>query len=288
MLLIDDRESDRELLLPILTRLGLNADVTRLEFGDACFLGNGIDSHGSPCEVTVGIERKRLDNASEDLLSSMTDRRLSGHQLRGLTQCYDHCFLLIEGMWRCGSSGALEVYRNKADGWQPLYRRGRGDAVSWRALMSYLTTLELRSLEQFGRAVHIRYASTREQTAAHYAQLYYWFTEKQWKEHSSCDQVYAKGREQYRDLPGGASNLVPNGALRQPHFARLVAMQLPRIDSRERWVLKHFKTAREMANADVSEWVNLKWVDKKGKERRLGPTTGAGIYQAWNSTVEGL
>lgn len=278
MMLLDDRESDLNFLRPALRDLGIQSDVTRLDYGDACFLGLGP---GGDC--SVGIERKKIP----DLIHSMQDRRLSGHQLRGMYQTYDFCFLLIEGMWRAGDHGAVETFNGAAKSpWQPYYTRlgggtktWRGQAVSFRQLMNYLTTLELCG------HVKLRFASTQWQTAHLYASLYYWFTEKPWEDHASCNEIYAKGQGPRRDITGSASALAGGN---KPHFARLVAMQIPGIDGRERHVVKRFSTAREMANATLAEWVSLPWVTKTGKPRRLGPVVGKKAFEAWNSRVEGL
>lgn len=276
MMLLDDRESDLAYLSPALKNLGVDNATCRLDFGDACFIGHGADSSGAPCEVAVGLERKRLN----DLISSMQDRRLSGHQLRGMARAYQYTFLFVEGMWRGGDHGAVEIY--SGGGWKPYYtRRGggartwSGAAISYRQVMNYLTTLELVG------GVHVRFTSTNEQTAHQYAALYHWFTEKPWHEHQSCNEIYAKGRGVQRDLPGGRKLAETS----KPHFARLVAMQIPHIDGRERYVVKHFGSARAMANATVEEWVNLPWVTKTGKDRRLGPVAGTAAYEAWNSEV---
>lgn len=284
MMILDDRESDLPFLSPALTRLGVPNSTLRLEFGDACFSGNGINSSGDPATVTIGIERKRLP----DLIKSMQDRRLSGHQLRGMARTYDHLYLFIEGMWRAGDHGAIEIQQGRdANGrvkWEPYYTRrgyrypGSGHAISFRQVMNYLTSLELLG------GVKLRFSSTQEQTANLYASLYYWFTEKDWDDHGSCNEIYAKGQGTRRDLPGPSRLL---GTSAKPAFARLVAMQIPHIDGRERDVIRHFKSARAMAEASLEDWVEMPWVTKKtGKLRRLGPVAGKAAFEAWNEEVD--
>ena len=91
---IDDRETD---LIPVLSKLDVPSQAVRLEYGDVMWEGLG-PNHS---EVLVGCERKKLS----DLVNSMKDRRLSGHQLRGMSQAYDYRLLWTEGQWRPGQDG---------------------------------------------------------------------------------------------------------------------------------------------------------------------------------------
>jgi len=86
LILVDDRSGSSE-LAPLLQ----SAELTRLDYGDFAWVGNG--PHGP---AIVGVERKTL----LDLLSSIQSGRLSGHQLVGMTNAYDWSYLLVEGVWR--------------------------------------------------------------------------------------------------------------------------------------------------------------------------------------------
>jgi len=99
---------------------GIKVNRTKLEFGDLAFEGRG--PHGA-CSIV--IERKRIT----DLIQSMESRRLSGHQLPGMAERYDYCYLIVEGIWRPGQNGELEI-RNGS------WSTGHGRALSYRAVIA--------------------------------------------------------------------------------------------------------------------------------------------------------
>ena len=127
MIVLDDRERD---IMPCLSRFDVPAAPCRLDFGDAFFIGCG--PLGS---VTIGFERKKLT----DLIASMRDRRLAGHQLRGMWGSYDYVYLVIEGIWRAGDGGSIE--HPVGGRWVPLYFKSTG--ISYRQVDSFISTLEL-------------------------------------------------------------------------------------------------------------------------------------------------
>src|SRR5258708_3403809 len=94
VIVLDRREAPA--LQEAVRATGIEMAVTELSFGDAMFLGKGPEG-----ECSVGFERKKLD----DLITSMKDRRLSGHQLRGCWQAYTFVYLLSEGIFRERSGG---------------------------------------------------------------------------------------------------------------------------------------------------------------------------------------
>jgi ERCC4-type nuclease len=67
-----------------------------LPFGDIAFNGHGPDKS----VLKIGVERKTLS----DLLNSIRSDRLLGHQLPGMANTYDVCYLFIEGIWKEGES----------------------------------------------------------------------------------------------------------------------------------------------------------------------------------------
>ncbi|MBV9082012.1 MAG: hypothetical protein JOZ62_05000, partial [Acidobacteriaceae bacterium] len=107
--MLDDREDYA--LYKLLSGYDLAVERTRLDFADLAFEGIGPGNH----PVMVGIERKHMG----DLAQCVIDRRLSGHQLKGMAEMYDYCYLLIEDQWRPDQSGGIEVYRGGR--WTPLY-----------------------------------------------------------------------------------------------------------------------------------------------------------------------
>lgn len=287
MILIDRRENND--ILKLVRHLDVEAEETELEFGDCCFLGSGPNG-----ECTVGVERKRID----DLINSMKDRRLSGHQLRGMFATYDFNFLIIESLWRPGSSDCIEVYLG--GGWKPLFRRyGDRRAVSYQQVMNYLTTLELKG------GVIIRRSASPQETAVQYVSLWKWF-QKPWEDHQSHDQVYtntpAKGHGSNwaglhtHDGKGAGrvgSSPVLNGN-GNPSTLLRSAMQLPGVDKRARMVEEYFGTLQSMTLAGlppslykmVKDWyaanpgaAEKAWENLPG----IGEKTAAAIVRAYTT-----
>lgn len=233
-LILDDREDSS--LRRALTCYDLQVEVTRLEFADACWEGRGPRG-----PALIGIERKRLP----DLVKSMTDRRLSGHQLRGMWQHYDYCYLIIEGLWRPDTSGGIELLSGSR--WQSLYSGGSG--VNFRQVDSYISSLELR-----GGVIVCRTASPTE-TAALYASRFHWW-QKPWDDHRSHDQIYAVTPGD--QLRRGRAALLT----REPGLIEKIAAQLPGIDRKAWDVGKHFDSVQDMVLADEREWMEIDGIGK--------------------------
>jgi ERCC4-type nuclease len=159
---VDDRTGSiefanrlRALLLPV--------EVCRLDFADFAFTGIGHD--GAP--LYIGIERKSI--LTSDLLNSIQTGRLKDHQLPGMAAHYEHRYLLIEGVYRRGETGKLEVLKG---GW-----RGVHGGLPYTYLDNHLTSMEV----MFG--VRVRRSTGEADTARVVEGLYkYW----QKPEHTSC------------------------------------------------------------------------------------------------------
>jgi hypothetical protein len=298
MLLIDRRERE---IPDDLKHFDIPFTVTELEFGDCMFEGNGPDG-----TVVVGCERKKLG----DFIQSMKDRRLSGHQLRGMSTSYDFIYLFIEGIWRPGRHGEIEELRGRD--WAPFYSRGdefgQGNgrsAISYRQVIAYRT-----SIETIGNIVVERTMSSFE-TAANYSAIYHWW-QKPWADHKSYDQVHctnnlpAKGHgsawtkphthdEEFDQAmrPRGRATLMKE----LPSTLWRSASQLPGIDTRAKLVVDHFETVREMANAncplcracpnhgvrDEKEWAGIKNEEVTADGRRkpgIGMATAKAVVRA--------
>jgi ERCC4-type nuclease len=93
---IDNRRGSAELAKYI----SVPYELTRMDFADFCFVGNGPDG-----PVNIGIERKTI----RDLLSSINTGRLSGHQLIGLANSYDYIYIVVDGAFKAKSDGLLRV-----------------------------------------------------------------------------------------------------------------------------------------------------------------------------------
>ena len=254
MLILDRRETDLE---PILRRHDVEVVVSELEFGDLLFTGNGPDG-----ECMVGVERKRLS----DLVNSMKDRRLSGHQLAGLWRSVDYVFLFVESVFRPGPHGEIEELRDRD--WRPFYSVGKG---SGRQSLTHRSSLYLTSLELLGNVV-VRRSPNMNATAAQYAALYSWFQKPWGKHHAHYSDLHKHSRERARDGLGtphahdeefgkyGRGRAIVVG--KPPSTCWRMASQLPGIDSRAEKVAEHFGSVRAMVEAGEKEWATIDGIGK--------------------------
>ena len=262
MLILDRRESEltkdgrpirpggHELTLA-LRRYDIElATNIELPFGDAMFAG-----HGEQGDCTVGIEHKRLS----DVVASMKDRRLSGHQLRGLWASYDYVWLVVEGVWRPGSGGEIEELHGHE--WRPLFGRDR-QAVNYRQVVSFLHSLTLRSRSpQTGEPLRVIRTQNPKQSAAEYVALYKGFTEKTWEQHHAHDQIYTE-----MTLPPRRVGFV------QAKVTKLWKMlaQMDGLDRRAQAVAAYFEadtlaeSLQNVVGADEKAWRKVPGVGKKG------------------------
>lgn len=161
MILVDDRTGSVE-FANRLRALGVPVQVTHLDFADFAF--SGIDNGES---LWIGIERKSI--ITSDLMNSIQTGRLKDHQLPGMLERYEHRYLLVEGIYRRGETGVLEVLKGT---WRPIHGK-----LPYTYLENHLTSLEVT----FG--VRIRKSLSEADTAKVVVDLYkYW----QKPEHTSC------------------------------------------------------------------------------------------------------
>lgn len=228
MIHIDSRVGSRELAryLP-----ADSVRLTRLQYGDAMFLGNGRD--GVP--VTIGIELKTVG----DLMRSIVDGRFSGTQLPGLLRDYHVVYLILEGRYRAEpATGLLQV-----PGGNQIWRDADFGAKRWmyRDLHGFLTTVESR------HGVRLRLTYDRRESARVVAELYHWWVDKTWEEHRSACQFDTSGEP----------TLLPASLLRR------VAAQLRGIGwTRAQAVEQHFSSVIDMILAPVEEWMRIPGIGK--------------------------
>jgi ERCC4-type nuclease len=228
---LDSRVGSVE-LAPYFNSYGLKPQITRLDFGDVDFMGRGPSG-----ECAVVVERKVIN----DLIQSMQSRRLSGHQLPGLADGYDVCYLIVEGIWRPGNQDQLEIRNGQ---WRESPRGG----FSYRAIDHYLTSLEQRA------GVIYRRTSTPRETVACIVNLFRWWREKAWDEHRSHDMLYAPVSDGRR----------MSMYVRKPNLVEKVACQLPGVDRKARDIAAKFANVRELALADEATWQSIKGIGVKG------------------------
>ena len=250
-LLVDDREDS--LLVQHLETFGLPLSVCRLDFGDLA-----IES----CDGRlIGYERKRLS----DLINSMQDRRLSGHQLRGMYSLYDRVELVVEGVWRPGEGGEIMVPNGRTGTWTTYYNHARS-GISFRQVDSYLY-----SLQECG-GVYVWRTGSVQETAHLYASRWHWW-QKAYHLHKSHDVLFANEPSAQRR---GAVTL-HQGA---PNIVTLLAAQLPGLDAKAWDVGKHFASAYDRVNATVAEWRRVEWTDRSGHVKHFGKETAAEIVRS--------
>lgn len=240
---LDYRTGSKE-LAPLFTPYGIKVETKKLDFGDLAFEGNGPTGRSS-----IVIERKVIG----DLVASMQSKRLSGHQMPGMAESYDYCYLIVEGIWRPGPDGELQMGQGTFDAevafggrWSSGYGNRR---LLYRAVDNYLATLELHA------GVIYRRTLSPAETVAVVVDLYRWWNEKLWEAHSSHLGVYAPAIAK----PGkGRLNL----ARRRVSLAEKWAMQLEGIETKAQQVAAHFGSAKAMANAEAGDWLEIKGIGK--------------------------
>lgn len=239
IILIDDRVGSAD-LIGHLRHWQVPCAMDRLEFGDACFVGNG--PRGS---VSVGVEVKKV----HDALQCMTDGRFAGHQLPGLVKTYDRIWLILEGKFTVdfGSGLLLAEGRRRRE-----YAHG-SRRFMYRDLDSWLTTMEICA------GVRSRRTTDRVETARVLADLHGWFG-KDYADHKAHLALHVQGS-------------TPDVALfARPSLARMVAAQLPGVGfKKSQAVVRRFVNVREMAEATVEEWASIDGIGDVLAER---------IYQA--------
>lgn len=247
-ILLDDREDPS--LLQQLNRYGLPITVCRLDYADIVL---------EACDGRlIGYERKRLT----DLIASMEDRRLSGLQLKGMYEIYDRIELIVEGVWRPGENGEIEVAGR--GGWQPLYFRGSG--ISFRQVDSFLY-----SQYECGGVAVWRTGFVTE-TAQLLTSRWHWW-QKPYHLHKSHDVLFTNNPAAQRR---GAVTLYQG----EPNPVVMLAAQIPGIDAKAWDVGKYFASPLEMATAGVADWRKCPWTDRSGNIKHFGAETAKKIV-AW-------
>lgn len=246
---LDNRTGSKE-LAPLFLPYGIQPRVGRLDFGDVAFEGNGPRGRSA-----IAIERKQM----EELITSIQSKRLSGFQLPGMADAYDYGYLIVEGLWRPGAYGEMQIGRGSLDTektfggrWLPSYER-----LNHRSVDNYLSTLELHA------GIIYRRSLTPVETVAIIVDLYHWWNDKLWHEHSSHLAVYAPAT-----AASGKGRL--NLAHREASWLEKMAMQLPGLDKKAQVVAEHFRSPRAMANASLEDWVEIKGIGKPTAKRLVG------------------
>ncbi len=228
MIYIDDRIGSKELLPHIPKKLSC---LTHLDYADAAFLGRGPDDN----PISIGIERKRIN----DLITSMTSGRLSGHQLPGLRSAYDVVYLVVEGLWRANPrDGILE--KPIGGGWRPIQLGARRFMA--KEIWSYLNTLQICG------GVLIWKSGSERATGQWLVNLYYWWNSKSLDEHKSHEALH---------IP------IAQLSTKKPSIVQRVAATLPGVGfNKSKEIAQKFSTVQEMVLAMEGDWLNVPGIGK--------------------------
>ncbi len=242
-MVVDDRAGSKD-LYPLLRQRGVrDVELGRMEYGDVSLVGNGPE--GAP--VLVGVEYKRLG----DMISCIEDGRFSGHQLPGMLESFDRLYLVVEGIWREGRDGMLEVPRGA--GWKPLVH-GRSSRSMASSLRSFLFTMS----EKIG--IRVMLTGTPSQTVDWLYHLNRWWTGKEWEEHRA-----------YLSFDNSSALSLVS----RPSLVRRVAKELPGVGwERSGAVAKHFDSVVSMAMAEAAEWENIDGIGKTTARRVVAALEG--------------
>lgn len=236
MILLDNRSGDnrrrdtsKELQVYI-QRIGVKAELDRLEFGDAAFEGNGPEGR-----VMIGVERKTIS----DMINCIEDARYSAHQLPGMAKMYAKSILMVEGIWKpdIGTGYLMELVNTL--NWRPFRYRARMER--YHMLFRYLLSVS------FGGVTVIQ-SRDLEQTAYNICEIYHYF-QKPWEQHTA--------------LLGMQKLNIPtlNG---RPSLVQRVAAELDGVGVKlSAEAAKVFKSTHELVSADESEWMQIPGIGVK-------------------------
>lgn len=245
MILIDSRVGSNHLAKP-LKRRGLPVELTTLKYGDLSFAGRGPRGGKS-----IGVELKTIT----DLLACIQSKRFTGGQLPGLVADYDVVYLIVEGGFRAGSDGVLELPRGGGE-WRAWGSRGPRGArwarpMMYRDLLGFLTSVETLA------GVRVRRTITSADTVECVASLYSWWS-KPWSAHHSTHAIYDGERS-------AGDTVVP---ITRASFARTIAAQLPGIGwKKSAAVVNAMPTVEDMVMASRKDWARVDGVGKTLSER---------------------
>jgi ERCC4-type nuclease len=261
MIYVDSRAGSKD-LAPLLSGRGLPVTLTRMDYGDVCFLGAGPE--GEP--VPVGIEVKQI----RDVLQCICDGRFAGHQLPGLVNAYDQVYLLVVGLWRGNAKTGLLQYRAKRGTWQDLCVGTRKFML--RDLLTWLDTIEIKGGIRMARVLEWNEATIW------LSSLYNWW-QKGWESHHSHLAFHDGTRHGTPYQRERASRMVASmsdrALLSRPTFARMVAAQMPHVGwTRSEPLVKRYKSVEKMLLATPEELEEIEGI---------GPTIAQGIWDSLRS-----
>lgn len=232
MITVDNRVGSIE-LVETLKSMHVEVDTARMEFADFHF--NGIGPKG-PC--SIGIERKKV----RDILCCIEDGRFAGHQLPGLIETYDYCYLIVEGNWTVDETtlGLIKPSSVGCGHGIPIHL-GPGRNIPYRQLDNYLNSIATQS------SCRVKTSLSAAETIMQIVNLYHWW-QKDWTQHQSL-KVLRKEPAKFTFL--------------NPSVHQLVASCLPGVGyEKSAHIARHFRTITDMVLATTAEWQEIEGIGK--------------------------
>jgi ERCC4-type nuclease len=248
VIMIDDRVGSID-LLPLIQSHHTHPRCTseHLLSGDIAFHGEGPKGPSM-----VGIERKRI----RDMINSIRTGRYSGSQLPTLIEYYDEYFLIIEGEYREGFSGALELRSESNGSWYPLKlsHYPGSQLIQYTELDHFLCTIESHT------PVNVRRSSGPSDTVSQIISLYS-HRQKLWDKHHSYQALHVP------------QSMVTIG---KASFVRRVAAQLAGIgwEKSGNVSVKFKNVVPDMVNAGPEEWASVPGIGKTLAKRAFDQLRG--------------
>ena len=242
MILVDSRAGSKELTKPLL-HLGLRVSESTLDFGDIAFEGRGVGG----VAVDIGIEFKQFS----ELVASLRSGRFVGHQLIGLRNTYEHCWLMVEGVYQIDAKG-LVCQKGRGGHWKPVH-----GSMTESELQKQLLTLELRG------GLHVIATPNRAGSLRAICNLYRWWTDIDMDHHTSHLAIYQP------------PTLVPISECRRILYGIDGVGLKMTLAAEQKW-----GSARRAINAPIKAWADLMTVDEKGHKRRVGEKVAEKIDRA--------
>jgi ERCC4-type nuclease len=246
MIFVDRRDGAADDYVSSLQRAGSDASKGTLMSGDFAIPGFGPGG----ASAVVGVELKKLG----DLMRVVKDGRLVGSQLPMMRNTYDVTILVVQGVWRRGAHGAIEVPRGRQ--WEtPSYMR----FISYDGLKEWLNT------KRWKMGIRVEETHGWSETVRLLREVERWWTSG-WDSHKSDTTMDVSGRipnrvEEWQEMPQQI-----------PTLPMHVARQLPGLgDERARAAGGYFRSVTRMVGAGIAEWEEVPGV---------GPKTAADVYAA--------
>jgi ERCC4-type nuclease len=265
--LVDHRKGSID-LIPRLRSKGIRVAMGTLGFGD-------VEVVCGP--YTFAVEVKTLS----DILQCIADGRFAGHQLPGLiVSGYDQVWLLVEGEYRAGYGGILEVRVKRPRRKRATWVQPQGRPMLASDLDQWFLTMQLKG------GIHVHHVRDRAGVASWLVSLDKW-CRKGWEGHKSHLQFHDEHQRGSRD--GGAGDRLREAvyAPRRPRdicdprllspvgLARRLAAELPGIGyEKSKTITAPFGSPREFCRF-VAESTKEDWESFDG----LGAQSAAGIMR---------